>query len=311
MFQEFILVSFPGFQDKNSRSFIFGVLLLFYCFIVFGNLLIVMMWVLDKEQHSPMYVLISNLALVDIIISTTTIPKMLSVFSAGSSSISVTGCFIQMFICGAMNTSESLLLALMAYDRYIAICRPLHYFTVSNNSIVTKQIICCWLCAFIVMIAPITVIQGLLFCGSNVVVQTFCDSSSILRLACSDTSLSSYVILAASLPVIIVPLVYILMSYTRIVMSVLQITNSDGRQKAFSTCSTHLLVLLVFFLVGAGVHISTMLPDTSPDAHMMASVLQNVIPPLLNPIIYCWRTKEFRDRIRKMLNLRKLVPYPY
>ncbi|XP_039602146.1 olfactory receptor 2AT4-like [Polypterus senegalus] len=311
MVQEFIIAGFPGFQDRFSRNTIFGTLLTIYIFILLGNLLIIMIFLQDKELHVPMYILISNLALVDIIISSTTIPNMLSLFRSGSISLSLPSCFMQMFFYGAMTTAESLLLGLMAYDRYVAICKPLHYYTITSNSLVLKQIVCCWLCVLIIMIIPVTFTFKLHFCGPNIVLHCFCDNSAVLKLACSNTTPNTYVVLSIGLLVMIGPLIYILFSYTRIIISVLHISSSEGRLKAFSTCGSHLLVLLVFFLVGAGVYIANRVPSTSVDVRILASLIQNVTPPLLNPIIYCWRTKDIQDSIRKVLKINKILPNKY
>uniref|UniRef100_A0A8C4SSS3 Olfactory receptor n=1 Tax=Erpetoichthys calabaricus TaxID=27687 RepID=A0A8C4SSS3_ERPCA len=299
----FIIVGFPGLQERDTKNIIFGSLLTVYFFIVLGNLLIIIIFLRDEDLHIPMYILISCLGLVDIIIATTTVPKMLAIFGSDSNIITISACFTQMFFCHTMTTSESLLLALMAYDRYLAICRPLHYHTLMSNASVIKQIACCWLCASFLAIIPIILAYRLPFCGPNKVVHCYCDHSSVLKLACTDTSLNTYVGLS--------PLIYILFSYTRIIISVLHISSSEGRFKAFSTCGSHLLVLLVFFLVGAGVYIANRVPSTSVDVRILASLIQNITPPLLNPIIYCWRTKDIRDSIRKVLKINNILPNRY
>ncbi|XP_028646824.1 olfactory receptor 6N1-like [Erpetoichthys calabaricus] len=299
--QAFIIVGFPGLQERDTKNIIFGSLLTVYFFIVLGNLLIIIIFLRDEDLHIPMYILISCLGLVDIIIATTTVPKMLAIFGSDSNIITISACFTQMFFCHTMTTSESLLLALMAYDRYLAICRPLHYHTLMSNASVIKQIACCWLCASFLAIIPIILAYRLPFCGPNKVVHCYCDHSSVLKLACTDTSLNTYVGLSIVLTVLFAPLVYIL-------ISVLKISTHEGRVKAFSTCATHLLVISVFFLIGAGVYICNRIPGTSADVRILMALIQNVMPPLMNPIIYCLRSKEIQQSFWKTLRRNKTLP---
>ncbi|XP_028646825.2 olfactory receptor 6N1-like [Erpetoichthys calabaricus] len=306
--QAFLIVGFPGFQERDVKNVIFGSLLTVYFFIILGNLLIIVIFLHDEDLHIPMYILISCLGLVDIIIATNTVPKMLAIFGSDSNLITISACFTQMFFTHTTTTVEALLLALMAYDRYLAICKPLHYHTLTSNALVLKQIACCWVCGFIVAIIPIILAYRLPFCGPNKVVHCYCDHSSVLKLACTDTSLNTYVGLSLVLSVLIAPLIYILFSYTRILISVLKISTHKGRVKAFSTCATHLLVISVFFLVGAGVYICNRIPGTSADVRILMALIQNVTPPLMNPIIYCLRSKEIQQSFWKTLRRNKTLP---
>ncbi|MBN3291515.1 OR3A1 protein, partial [Polypterus senegalus] len=306
--QEFIIVGFPGFQDKNSRSMLFCVLLTVYILILLANALIVITIMCDESLQSPMYILFYCLAVIDTFISTTTVPKLLEVLSSSRSSISITACFVQMFSYHTFSNAESILLGLMAYDRYLAICRPLHYYTNTSNSLVIKQIICCWICAVMILIVPIILVIRLQFCDQNKLVHFFCDYSAVLKLACSDTLLISYVGLGFGLSALVIPLIYILYSYSRIIHSVLKITKVDGRLKAFSTCSTHLMIISVFYIVGAGVFISNRIPGTSIDMRIMIGLVQNLFPPVMNPIIYCLRSKEIRESFVKTLKKNRIFP---
>ncbi|XP_028646823.1 olfactory receptor 142-like [Erpetoichthys calabaricus] len=305
--QEFIIVGFPSFQDSESRNVLFSIFLAVYSLILLGNVLLVVVFVMDKGLHIPMYMLICSLALVDLIISTTTIPKMLLVFSFKSTVISVSMCLTQMGFYHTMIATESLLLGLMAYDRYLAICKPLHYFTLMSNVVVLQKISCCWVLGFLVAIVSVILALKLPFCGPNKLIHCFCDHSAVLKLACTDTFLNSYVSLAIALSVLFIPLSFILFSYAMIIRSVLNIVSSEGRLKAFSTCGTHLLIILVFFVIAAGVYISNRVPGTSIDMRIMAALIQNVTPPLMNPIIYCLRTKEIRESFVKTLKRCKIL----
>ncbi|XP_039602136.1 olfactory receptor 6N1-like [Polypterus senegalus] len=306
--QEFILVGFPGLQDQESKTIFFIVFLLAYLFICVGNLLIILIFTVDRSLHSPMYLLICNLAIIDVTLPTVTIPKMLALFAFDSRSISFSACFTQILLYLGLVTIESFLLMVMAYDRYIAICNPLRYPSIMTNNHVLKRIACCWVGGLCGPVIPLVLALRLPFCGPNKVVHCFCDHSAVLRLACAEIVINSYVALTIALSVLFIPLIYILFSYTRIIMSVLKIASSEGRLKAFSTCGTHLLVISIFILTAAGVYISYRIPGTSADVRIMAAVLQNVFPPLMNPIIYCLRTKEIRDSFVKTFQRHKILP---
>ncbi|MBN3292923.1 O13C3 protein, partial [Polypterus senegalus] len=299
--QEFIIIGFPGFQDPDSKAIFFIALLTIYLAILSGNSLLITVFAINKELHTPMYILISSLAVTDILISSSTLPKILSVLISGTSMISVPACFIQMFSYHSMKSAESLLLGLMAHDRYLAISKPLHYFTIVNNSSVLRQIGCCWMCAFVTVMIVLSLAFRLPFCGPNVVIHYFCDHSTVLKLACCDTTINTYLGLATAMSVLTLPVIYILFSYTKIIKSVLKIKTTHGRQKAFSTCGTHLLVIAISFFVAAGVYISNRVRDTFSDVRILAALIQNVVPPLINPIIYCLRTEDIRKCFLKVL----------
>ncbi|MBN3291514.1 OLF19 protein, partial [Polypterus senegalus] len=294
MVQEFIMVGLPGIQDRSSKNVVFGILLVLYLCIILGNLLIMLAFLTDQTMHTPMYMLICTLAFSDLMLSTTTIPKLLAVLSSDSGVISITACFSQMFLNGFLKAAEAFLLGLMAYDRYLAICKPLHYFTIINNNLVLKLIVCCWIIAFIFVIIPMTVTFRMPFCGPTKLAHFFCEHSTVIKLACGYDMISTYAGISVGLSVILGPLFYVFYSYVRILKSVFQIDSSRGRLKALSTCSSHLLVICIFYLAGAGVVITSSVPSISADVRLLASLLQNVVPPLINPVIYCLKTKEMQ-----------------
>uniref|UniRef100_A0A8C4TB15 Olfactory receptor n=1 Tax=Erpetoichthys calabaricus TaxID=27687 RepID=A0A8C4TB15_ERPCA len=294
--KEFILVGFPGFQHQESRKTLFTIFLITYLFILLVNLMLISIFIVDRNLHTPMYFLVCSLAVLDIVLSTTTVPRMLVLFIADLRSTPFAACFTQVYLF----LIECFLLGLMAYDRHIAICKPLHYPIIMTNSRIVKLIMYTWLGGFLNPILALALALRFPFCGPNKINQCFCDYSSVLLLACGDILITSYVALAIGLNTLFIPLIYIVFSYTKIIMSVMKITSS-GRMKAFSTCGTHLLVISLYFFVTAGVYISYRIPGTSFDVRIMAAVLQNVFPPLMNPIIYCLRTKEIRERFVKAL----------
>ncbi|MBN3292919.1 OR5V1 protein, partial [Polypterus senegalus] len=306
--QEFIIIGFPGLSDQKSRRVLFAVFLTVYLFILLGNCSFLAIFASTRHLHNPMYFLISGLAVLDIIITTNTVPSMLVVFIFNSRTTPFASCFIQIFVFLGLMSSESFLLCLMAYDRYIAICNPLLYPTLMDNSRALKMMACCCMGGFIIPGAAVIVTLQLPFCGPNIVVQCFCDYSSVLMLACGDNHIISFVILAIGLAVLFVPLVYILFTYFCVIRHVLQMTSQEGRLKVFYTCGTHMMVIFVYFFIAAGVFISYRIPDTSVDMRIMAAVIQNVFPALVNPIIYCLRTKEIRESFVKTLRKFRIVP---
>ncbi|XP_028648275.2 olfactory receptor 10A3-like [Erpetoichthys calabaricus] len=304
MVQEFIVVGFPGIQDRSNKNILFGVLLVVYLCIILGNLLITIAFLTDHTMHTPMYTLIFSLALLDMMSSTTTVPKFLDVLGSDSGVISITACFIQMFLYGILKTTEAFLLGLMAYDRYLAICKPLHYFIITNNNLILKLIIGCWAIAFILVVPRMTVTVRLPFCGKNKLVHFFCDHSSVIYLACGSNIIGNYAGISAGVSIVLGPLLFIVYSYVRILMSVFKIESSHGRLKALSTCSSHLMVICVSYLVGGSAYIASSFSRSSADVDIMGALIQNVMPPLINPIIYCLKTKEMQARIVKLIKMK-------
>ncbi|XP_069053391.1 olfactory receptor 1E5-like [Lepisosteus oculatus] len=291
---EFIIVGFPGIQDPESKSILFAVFLTLYLIIVSGNLLLIGIFLADSGLHTPMYMTICNLAIIDITIPTCTVLTMLNVFHFASYAVPFLACFTQAYFFLALGSVECFILLIMAYDRYVAICHPLHYPAKMNQSLTLKLITLCWLGGFMTPIFPVLLGMTRPYCGPNKVLQCFCEFSGVLRLACADITLISFVSLTFGLCVLLIPIIFILISYIKIIKSVLQITSSEGRLKTFATCGSHLLVICVYFLTLLGVYISYRIPGTSVDMRIMASLFQNVFPPIMNPIIYCLRTKEIR-----------------
>ncbi|KAG2456563.1 O10R2 protein, partial [Polypterus senegalus] len=306
--QEFIIMGFPGLRDQESRRILFAVFLIIYILILLGNFLLITIFICDRSLHIPMYILICGLAVLDIVITTNTVPSMLVVFVFDSKLTPFAACFTQTFFFLGLFSSESFLLGIMAYDRYIAICKPLLYPTLMDNNRALKMIACCCVGGFLISGTVVGLALQFPFCKSNLVFQCFCDYSSVLMLACGNYQTISYVVLAIGMTVLSVPLIYILLTYLWIIRSVLKITSSEGRLKAFYTCGTHMLVISVYFLVAAGVFISYRINGTPVDMRIMGAVIQNVLPALMNPIIYCLRTKEIRDSFLKSLKNKQIIP---
>ncbi|MGH0154416.1 UNVERIFIED_CONTAM: hypothetical protein FKN15_067519 [Acipenser sinensis] len=304
---EFIVNGFSGLQDDQSQLILFVFFITIYIITLFGNLSILILIALDEALHTPMYLLISVLAFLDVCIPSVTVPKMLTNFIFNSKSIVFGACFTQTFFYLGIGSTESFILMVMAYDRYVAICNPLHYSTIMTNKHVIKLCIFCWIGGMMIPVVPLYVALRLPFCGPNVVLHCFCDYSAVVKLACADVTLNAVVSLTIAMSVLLIPLAFIVFSYIKIISSVLKVASTEGRKKAFSTCASHMFVIVIFYVVAVLVFISYRITGFSSDVRIMAAVLQNVLPPMVNPIIYCLKTKDIRKSFYKFLQRRKVA----
>ncbi|XP_006007133.3 olfactory receptor 6F1 [Latimeria chalumnae] len=305
---EFILVGFPGLQDWKSRSILFTIFLLLYVLTLLGNVTLLILIRFDEGLHMPMYVFLCNLAILDLILPTLVVPKLLSYLMFSINSIEFHGCLAQMVLQQGSSVAESLILAAMAYDRYLAICYPLHYSALMTNKHAIRLSCLCWIIGFLILIMNLCFIRQTLFCGPNEVPHYFCDYSAVAALACNDISIYAAVGFAIAMCVICSVLLCLVYSYVKIVASVLKIASTDGRQKAFSTCVSHLFVVSVFFILAAFVFVSYRIEEFSEDARMIIHVVQNTFPSMVNPIIYCLKTKEVRNSLQKFVTGNMVTP---
>ncbi|KAM4862094.1 olfactory receptor 1C1 [Thomomys bottae] len=296
--REFVLLGLP-ISPEHQR--VLAVLFLaMYLVTVLGNLLIILAIGCDSRLHSPMYFFLSNLAFVDICFTSTTVPKLVVNILTDIPTISFAGCFAQLFFFISFVNMDSLLLCVMAYDRYVAICHPLHYTTKMSLRI------CLWLVAGLWIITCFhallhTVLIALLnFCGSSVIHHFFCDLNPLLQLSCSDVSMNLMVIHVVGGLLAITPLICILISYVLIFSTILKVTSTQGRQKAFSTCGCHLSVVVLFYGTAIGVYFSPSSLHT-PERDILSAVMYTVVTPMLNPFIYSLRNKDMKTTLQKML----------
>uniref|UniRef100_A0A8C4TCC2 Olfactory receptor n=1 Tax=Erpetoichthys calabaricus TaxID=27687 RepID=A0A8C4TCC2_ERPCA len=290
--KEFLITGFLG------RKTLFGAFLTVYLFILVGNILLIIIFISDRTLHTPMYILVCGLAVLDIAITTNIVPSMLVLFTMEYRIVPFTACFTQTTFWLGLFCTECFLLAVMAYDRYIAICSPLRYPNLIYNSLIMKLIAYCWVVGFLGAIVTVALLLRLSFCGPNKIIHCFCDFGSLLFLACGDIQIINYVALSIGFSVLFIPLAFIIFTYVQIIFSVVKIASAEGRMKAFYTCGTHMLVISVFFLAAGSEFISARIPGASVDTRIMILIVQNVFPALTNPIIYCLRTKEIRKRYR-------------
>ncbi|XP_062994275.1 olfactory receptor 5G9-like [Elgaria multicarinata webbii] len=293
---EFILLSFGDVQELQILLFV--VFLMIYIMTMVGNLLIVILVATDQNLHTPMYFFLGNLSFLETCYSSTILPRMLASFFSNRQSVSVNGCIMQLWFFGFLIASECYLLTAMSYDRYVAICRPLHY-SVSMNFKICLQLVCgSFFGSFVINMMLLVFILQLRFCGHNVIDHFFCDFIPMVNVACSDThhiKLLSVVLTSIStLP----PFGITIASYGCIINAIFGIPSTTGRQKAFSTCSSHLIVVTIFYGTLITVYI---LPDTNElrELNKVFSVFYTILTPLINPLIYSLRNKEVMEAMKR------------
>ncbi|XP_075715833.1 olfactory receptor 11L1-like [Rhinoderma darwinii] len=287
-----------GFQNvHNIKNFFFLLMLLTYCVTVCGNLLIILVVSYSRSLHSPMYFFLTQLSLSDILLTTTIVPNMLRVVLYEGSSVSFIGCLMQFYCFSAMESIECLLLTIMSYDRYQAICNPLHYTSVMDLTFCVKTILLSWLFVFCIILMISLTISNLVFCGPNIIDHFFCDFDPILELSCSDTFIVKMESNLIAVPLVICPFMVIIISYVYIIYTVLKIPSVSGRKKTFSTCSSHLAVVSLYY----GSLISIYLFPNMNDAKKLLSLFYNVVTPLLNPMIYSLRNKDIKEALEKII----------
>ncbi|XP_075061733.1 olfactory receptor 6B1-like [Mixophyes fleayi] len=286
-----ILLGFPNLQ--NFKIPLFLLLIIIYSVTVSANLLIMILCLLSKNLQSSMYFFISQLSLIDIILTTDIVPNLLHVVLYEGGTMSLIACIIQYYLFSTSESSECLLLSVMSYDRYVAICSPLHYNTIVTRIFCVKSIIIIWLLSFLITIMDLNSMFSLHFCGLNVIDHFYCDYEPILQLSCSDMSIihiQTFVMVAL---IIFAPFIIIVMSYVYIVFTILKIPSFTGRQKAFSTCSSHLIVVSIFY--GTLIVVYGFPTRQLWIISKILSLFYTVITPLLNPIIYTFRNKDFKE----------------
>uniref|UniRef100_A0A4X2JUU8 Olfactory receptor n=1 Tax=Vombatus ursinus TaxID=29139 RepID=A0A4X2JUU8_VOMUR len=295
---EFIILGFP--QLQGVQTYLFFLLLLIYLITILGNLLIFLVVRLDVKLHTPMYQFISVLSLLELGYTATTIPKMLANLLSKKKTISFSGCLLQIYFFHSFGASECYLLTAMAYDRYLAICQPLQYPTLMTPALCTKMAAGCWLGGLAGPIIEISLVSQLPFCGPNCIQHIFCDFPPILSLACTDTSINILVDFIINSCKILVTFLLILTSYVQIILTVLRIPSAEGKKKAFSTCASHLAVVLIFF--GGILFMYVRLKKSySLDYDRALAVVYSILTPFLNPFIYSLRNKEIKDALRRQL----------
>ena len=296
---EFILLGLS--EDPELQPLLFGLFLSMYLVTVLGNLLIILIISSDSHLHTPMYFFLSNLSLVDICFSTTIVPKMLVNMQTQSKAISYMNCLTQVYFSMLFPILDTLLLTVMAYDRYVAICQPLHYTVIMKPRLSGLLVFVTWFIGVMTSLLHILLIMHLSFCRDHEIPHFFCELTQVMKLACSDTFLHNVLIYFMTGVLGVLPLMGIIFSYSRITSSIRKISSSEGKQKAFSTCGSHLSVVSLFYATGVGVYFTSAATHSSQKVSV-ASVMYTVVTPMLNPFIYSLRNKDVKGALGRLLS---------
>ncbi|XP_052028467.1 olfactory receptor 2A14-like [Apodemus sylvaticus] len=301
---EVILLGFQA--DLAVECFLFGLFSLFYSFTLLGNGIILGIICLDHRLHTPMYFFLSHLAIVDMSYASNNVPKMLANLVTQRKTISFIPCIMQTFLYLAFAHIECLILVVMSYDRFVAICHPLHYTVIMSWRVCTILAAVSWIFSFLLALVHLILILRLPFCGPHEINHFFCEILSVLKLACADTTLNQVVIFAACVFILVGPLCLVLVSYTRILVAILRIQSGEGRRKAFSTCSSHLCVVGLFF--GSAIVMYMAPKSQHPETQQkILSLFYSLFNPMLNPLIYSLRNAEVKGALRRSLWKERLI----
>ncbi|XP_046928009.1 olfactory receptor 10AG1-like [Lynx rufus] len=301
--KQFVLL---GFSDlPNLQRLLFGVFSTIYIIILIGNSLVITITRLDKALQKPMYFFLAHLSSLEICYVSVTLPRILVNLWTQDRSISMLGCASQMCFFLALGATECFLLTVMAYDRYVAICNPLHYSLVMNQKMCIQLAVGSWIGGVPVQIGQTCQIFSLHFCNSNQINHFFCDIPPILRLACGDLFVHEISVYVVAMLFVTLPFVLILVSYSKIISTILKLPTTRGRAKAFSTCSSHLLVVFLFF---GSATITYLRPKSNHSAatDRLLSLFYTTVTPMFNPLIYSLRNKDVTAALRKLL-LKKMA----
>nr|XP_006135701.1 olfactory receptor 6F1-like [Pelodiscus sinensis] len=294
--QEFLLLGFPGaWHFRMSLAVLFAVM---YSLTILGNVSIIMLVWTHPPLHTPMYFFLCNLSFLEICFTTTCVPKAIGVMLGTSQTISFTACLLQLFFFLSLGSTECFLLAVMAYDRYLAICHPLRYSALMSSIFSAQLALASWLGGFLALSVLASLLSRLSFCGPNVINHFVCDIDSWIVLSCTDTRLVELVTFIVSIVVVVVSCVITLISYFYIIYTIMSIPSAQGRQKAFSTCSAHLTVVMLWYGSITFLYVKPS-AQNSLDANKTINIFSTVVTPLLNPFIYTLRNKEVKEALRK------------
>nr|XP_033779222.1 olfactory receptor 13F1-like [Geotrypetes seraphini] len=295
---EFLILGFPEFPELQLPLFV--LFLLLYLMAVLANLLVICIICADQHLHTPMYFFLANLSALDVFSLTSIVPKLLAILLTKKHNISFVGCIIQMYCYSVCATTEFSLLTAMSYDRYIAICNPLHYLNIINKRVCAVLAAASWSAGLVETLPYYIAISQFSFCNSNVLNHFFCEVAAVVKLSCSDTSIFQTMNYILGIFLLFLPFLLTLTSYVFIISTILKIRSSKGKSKAFSTCSSHLTVILLAYGTMIGVYIRPGSVD-SADQNKLPIAMYLVILPLLNPVIYSLRSRELKVALKKTI----------
>ncbi|XP_036784092.2 olfactory receptor 6C2-like [Manis pentadactyla] len=295
-------------DDPDLQVLIFVFLFLTYTLSVTGNLTILTLTFVDPHLKTAMYFFLQNFSFLEISFTTACIPRYLYDIATGDKVIAYKACVVQVFFTDLFAVTEFFLLAAMSYDRNVAICKPLHYVTIMSSRVCKRLVFCCWLAGLLVITSPLSLALNLKFCDSNIVDHFLCDSSPLMKISCSDTWFMEQTVLVCALLTLIVTLVCIVLSYAYITKTILGFPSAQQRKKAFSTCSSHMIVVSITYGTCMFIYMN---PASKEEVtiNKVVSLLISSISPTLNPFIYTLRNKQvkkaFKNSIKRIVSFLK------
>ncbi|XP_029435513.1 olfactory receptor 5V1-like [Rhinatrema bivittatum] len=294
---EFIILGFSNILEL--QALFFGVLLVIYLLTLVGNIGIIIVTRIDIHLHKPMYFFLGNLSFLDICYTSATVPKMLENLLMDLKTISCIGCIAQLYFFVSFVGTECVLLAVMAYDRYVAICNPLRYMIIMNKMVCCSLAASCWLAGLVNSAIHTYFTFTLPFCGANKLNYFFCDIPPLLSISCADTSINEALLLTIGVFIGWTPFLCIIMSYVYIISTILKIRSSKGRHKAFSTCASHLIMVILYYGSAIFTYVRP-ISSYSLDKDRLVSMLYSFVTPMLNPIIYTLKNKDVKSALSKL-----------
>ncbi|XP_014636497.1 PREDICTED: olfactory receptor 11G2-like [Ceratotherium simum simum] len=296
----FILLGFSCPREGQILLFVLFSIVYLLTLVGNGSIICAVLW--DQRLHNPMYILLANFSFLEICYVTSTVPNMLATFLSDTKVISFSGCFLQFYFFFSLGCTECFFLAIMAFDRYFAICRPLHYPTLMTGRLCTNLVVSCWVLGFLWFLIPIVIVSQMSFCGSRIIDHFLCDPGPLLALTCRKAPGVELVFSTLSpLPIIILFLL-IMASYALVLRTVFQVPSAAGRRKAFNTCGSHLAVVSLFYgsvLVMYGSSIT----EQEAGTQKIVTLFYSVVTPLLNPMIYSLRNKDMKKSLQRFLRI--------
>ncbi|KAM6215486.1 olfactory receptor 6C2-like [Rhynchocyon petersi] len=295
-------------DDPKLQTVILIFLFLTYILSVAGNLTIITLTLLDSHLKTPMYFFLRNFSFLEVSFTTVCIPRFLYSLTTGDRSITYNACATQIFFGVLFGATEFFLLAAMSYDRYVAICKPLHYMTIMNNKVCTSLLLFCWVAGLLIILPPLSMGLQLEFCDSNLIDSFGCDVYPILLISCSDIVLLEKVIFTFAVLTLMITLLGVVLSYTFIISTILKFPSAQQRKKAFSTCSSHMIVVSMTYGSCIFAYVKTS-PDEGVALNKLVGLLTTSVAPMLNPFIYSLRNKQvkeaFKGTVKRILFLTK------
>ncbi|NP_001378148.1 olfactory receptor 13C7-like [Equus przewalskii] len=306
----FILLGLSAHPGLEKMFFV--LILLMYLVVLLGNGVLMLVTTLDSHLHTPMYFFLGNLSFLDICYTTSSVPLILNSFLTPRKTISFSGCAVQMFLSFAMGATECVLLSMMAFDRYVAICNPLRYPVIMSKAVYVPMAISSWAAGLTTSIVQTSQAMRLPFCGDNIINHFTCEILAVLKLACADISINVISMVVANVIFLAIPVLFIFVSYMFIIATILWIPSAEGRKKAFSTCSAHLTVVVVFygtilFMYGKPKAKDPLGADKQDLSDKLISLFYGVVTPMLNPVIYSLRNKDVKAAMKKLIHQKHLT----